>query len=75
MQILKIIIKKIKISKSLNFFVKNMIYLGLRLLMMTYRLQVTYDSAIKMPLKDNEGVFYFWHRHIIAGMTFFLKCI
>ncbi len=70
---LKRIIKTIKNSNVFNFFLKNLLYGIVRVLIATYRVRVTYGPGIKQPLLSNAGVFYFWHQQIIAGMTFFFK--
>lgn len=73
MQMLKRIIKTIKTSSFFSFLVKNIAYVFVRLLIATYRLRVTYDADVKQPCLKNDGIFYFWHQQIIAGMTFFFK--
>lgn len=70
---LKRIIKKIKTSSFFSFLLKMLLYCFVRTLIATYRLRVTYGVGLKKRLIDNEGVFYFWHQQIIAGMTFFFK--
>ncbi len=73
LKIFKPIIKKIKKSSIFGFFAKHAIYIFLRALFATYRLQVQIHSSIKQPIKENEGVVYFWHQNIISGMYFFFK--
>lgn len=73
LKILKPIIKKIKKSRIFSFLVKHALYIFLRALFATYRLQVQVHPSIKQPIKDNEGVIYFWHQNIISGMYFFFK--
>lgn len=70
---IKRIIKKAKTSSFLNFLFKNLAYYLVRALIATYRLRVTYGEGVAQPLISNDGVFYFWHQQIIAGMTFFFK--
>lgn len=72
-QMFKPIIKIIKNSSFFSFLLKTVLYSLVRLLITTYRLRVTYGAGIKKNLMENEGVFYFWHQQIIAGMTFFFK--
>ncbi|MCB9493280.1 MAG: DUF374 domain-containing protein [Epsilonproteobacteria bacterium] len=38
---------------------------------MTYRVRFRYAQAVKQPLANQEGLFYFWHQHIASGMFFF----
>lgn len=70
---LKKLFKKIKNSEVFSFLLRNITYGVARLLIATYRLRVTYEPGAKQPILANDGVFYFWHQQIIAGMTFFFK--
>jgi lysophospholipid acyltransferase (LPLAT)-like uncharacterized protein len=73
MRPVKPIIVSIKNSRILSFLAKNALYVVLRLLFMTYRLQVQYPKSTTDSLKDFHGVFYFWHQHILSGMFFFFR--
>jgi lysophospholipid acyltransferase (LPLAT)-like uncharacterized protein len=73
MRLVKPIIKKVKRSRVFSFFFKNLLYWSLRLLFLTYRLEVVYATDDKKKLLDMHGVFYFWHQQIISGMYFFFK--
>lgn len=67
------ITKLLKNSFILNILLKNIIYFYLRILFLTYKLEVKYEENILTPINKNEGVFYFWHQNIIAAMFFFFK--
>lgn len=73
MFVFKRIIKKLKTSRLLKFFFKNVLYGSLRLLIATYRLRIVADRVAIRDLGTLPGVYYFWHQQIIAGMTFFFK--
>ena len=70
---IKKIIKKIKNNKILSHVVYNFIYWYLRILFLTYRLNVKSENDFKKNFNQNEGVFYFWHQNIIAATFFFFK--
>ena len=69
----KHVIKKFKNGPILSFLIKYIIYIYLRLIFLTYRLEVKYDYDVKQPFNKNLGVFYFWHQNIIAALFFFFK--
>ena len=71
MRLAKAITRRLKTSTVLSFLTKNLVYGLLRILFSTYRLRVEYAPAVAQPLNRQEGVYYFWHQHIIAGMFFF----
>jgi lysophospholipid acyltransferase (LPLAT)-like uncharacterized protein len=73
MRITKTIMLRLKKSRVLNFFARNAAYLLLRFLFMTYRLEVSHTVQRAKTLDLRNGVYYFWHQHIIAGMFFFFK--
>jgi lysophospholipid acyltransferase (LPLAT)-like uncharacterized protein len=73
MSLIKAIIGSIKTNTFSRFLFKNVLYGVLKLLFLTYRLRVTYADGVRLPLSDQEGVFYFWHQHILSGMFFFNK--
>jgi lysophospholipid acyltransferase (LPLAT)-like uncharacterized protein len=73
MRITKAIIVRLKRSRVLNFMVKNAAYLLLRLLFATYRLEVSYLLSQNKDVRACDGVCYFWHQNIIAGMFFFVR--
>ena len=67
------IIKKIKRNYILSLILNNIIYLYLRLLFLTYRLEVDDDNQFEKNFNLNKGVFYFWHQNIIAVSLFFFN--
>lgn len=70
----KRIIKIVRSNNVLFFISKCTLYLILRLLFATYRLKVIQPPEFQNNSKDHyEGVFYFWHQHILSGMYFFYK--
>ncbi len=71
MRLLKAINRSIRTNTFFSFLAKNIVYGILRLLFTTYRLRVVYAPGVKQPLTKQDGVFYFWHQQIIAGMFFF----
>ncbi len=71
MSLIKTIIGSIKTNTVFSFLTKNILYGVLRALFSTYRLRVIYASGVQQPLTNQEGVFYFWHQHILSGMFFF----
>jgi len=71
MRLTKGISRAIRANTVFNFVIKNALYCVLKLLFSTYRLRVSYGPGVKQPLSKQEGVFYFWHQQIIAGMFFF----
>ncbi|MFA6262853.1 MAG: DUF374 domain-containing protein [Candidatus Babeliales bacterium] len=73
MRITKAITLRLKKSRVLNFFARNAAYLLLRFLFMTYRLDVLHAEQQAKILPWCDGVCYFWHQHIIAGMFFFFR--
>jgi lysophospholipid acyltransferase (LPLAT)-like uncharacterized protein len=70
---IKGIIKRVKNSSILSFLIKNFIYSYLKLLFLTYRLEIQCDHKYEQPFNKNQGVFYFWHQNIIAATFFFFK--
>lgn len=71
MRLLKSISRSFKTNTLFSFLAKNIAYWLLRCLFATYRLRVTYQAGVKVPLNKQEGIFYFWHQQIIPGMFFF----
>lgn len=69
----KAIIKKLKNGPVLSFILKKIIYIYLRLIFLTYRLEAKYNFQLQQPFNKNIGVFYFWHQNIIAALFFFFK--
>ena len=70
---IKILLKQIKNSRILSFILKNITYFCLRLLFLTYRLEVKYNFDFKKTLNSLQGVFYFWHQNIIAANFLFFR--
>src|SRR3972149_7060837 len=73
MRLFKPIIKKVKNGSFLNFLFKIFFYWCLRLLFFTYRLEIKTISGKKINIHEPQGIFYFWHQHILSGMFFFFK--
>ena len=71
MGLIKTISRSLKTNTIFSFLSKNVVYCLLRFLFATYRLRVVYASEVRQPLTKQEGVYYFWHQQIIAGMFFF----
>lgn len=71
MNLSKTIIGSFKTNTIFNFLIKNVLYGVLKMLFLTYRLRITYAPGVQLPLTQQEGVFYFWHQHILSGMFFF----
>lgn len=70
---IKKIFKQIKKTHVINTAFHYLAYGIARLLISTYRVQITYAPGINKNLMANKGVFYFWHQQIIPGMTLFFK--
>ncbi len=64
-------IKRLKRNRIFNFFCRNLLYGTVRLLFLTYRLDVTYTAEARQVIKNSVGLFYFWHQQIVSGMFFF----
>jgi len=73
MRLFKGIIIRIKRGNVLSFISKNVLYLLLRTLFWTYRLEVKYVGGGQQSMNNIQGLCYFWHQHIISGMFFFFK--
>lgn len=66
--------KKIKHNKFLFVLATNLAYWLLKLLFLTYRIQVKKrDVTLDQGVGLDEGVFYGWHQNIIASAAFFAK--
>lgn len=73
MVLVKPIIKRLKRSSIFCFFFNNFSYFVLRLLFYSYRIEVACAPETVKYLHEGNGIFYFWHQQIIAGMFFFFK--
>ncbi len=67
------IFKKIKNIIPLRHAINYLIYAYVRLLFLTYRLEIDYNHTYKKPLHKIEGIFYFWHQNIVASLFLFYK--
>jgi lysophospholipid acyltransferase (LPLAT)-like uncharacterized protein len=70
MRFFKAITLRIKKSRVLSIAAKNVVYWLLWLLFRTYTLRINGDWN-KENFLQQEGVFYFWHQHILSAMFFF----
>ena len=50
-----------------------LLYLLVRTLFATYRLEIHADPGLSTDLEKQPGVFYFWHQQIIGCLFFFFK--
>jgi lysophospholipid acyltransferase (LPLAT)-like uncharacterized protein len=50
-----------------------MIYCYLRLLFLTYRLEVVDHNGSALPLNKSTGLYYLWHGHTICGLYFLYR--
>jgi lysophospholipid acyltransferase (LPLAT)-like uncharacterized protein len=62
-----------KRSRLLSAATKYFLYGVLRLLFMTYRIKVTLAPGANRTPSASQGIYYFWHQHIVAGMYYFFK--
>lgn len=64
-------IRIIKENQALATLIQTTLYLFIKLLINTYRIQITNKKAT--PIHTFDGVFYTWHQNIIAATAFFVK--
>lgn len=64
------VFKKIKKPLFSSKYTAFIIYWCIRFLFLTYRLQINKTDC---DPRTNDGIFYFWHQDIFAGMFFFFK--
>jgi lysophospholipid acyltransferase (LPLAT)-like uncharacterized protein len=73
MKSLKPILKSCKKGRLFSAVTKYFLYGILRFLFMTYRIKITRAPGVNAQAPAHEGIFYFWHQHIVAGMYYFFK--
>lgn len=71
--LLKSFLTFIKNNALLGFFAKYIIYFYIRILFLTYRIEVQYDFDLQKSINQFEGIYYFWHQNLLMGMFFFFK--
>src|SRR3989304_5211471 len=65
--------RSIKNNRVLRYICNNLLYIYLRLLFWTYRLEIKNDLNTEKSINKVQGIFYFWHQNMIAVMFFFFK--
>jgi lysophospholipid acyltransferase (LPLAT)-like uncharacterized protein len=72
----KIILNFAKFLTKKPYFaliIKYLIYIYLRIIFMTYRLETKSEVENTKEIKHIKGIFYFWHQNLIAIMFFLFK--
>jgi lysophospholipid acyltransferase (LPLAT)-like uncharacterized protein len=70
---LKPIFLRVKKSRALSFLATYLLYVVMRALYASYRLEFELDPSLKHPFERNGGIFYFWHQQVGSVLFFFFK--
>lgn len=71
--LLKTFLTSAKKNNVFRFIAVHILYLYLRLLFATYRLNILSDLPENQSCNDHEGIYYFWHQHLVAALFFFFS--